>query len=144
MAYVPLEYRMLDVFRSAVSAQVQHAISKDYDLPGQARDAATVLYVDLLEKMHTDLCTMVADGTHREVLYKISGSSLLGDASDWSEYLAEKRASYNGPEALPPSSKYIPPLRKVERKMPHGWWVIPSLLLGSVLWIAFFRSIGVI
>ncbi|WP_321362632.1 hypothetical protein [uncultured Celeribacter sp.] len=72
MAREPLFYRMSVVFQNAQSAQVQADVAKDRDLPGQARDNATALYVDLLEKMHADLCAMIADGSRAEVLERLS------------------------------------------------------------------------
>lgn len=69
---MPPKMRMMQIFDTAKSAQVQSDIAKDYDLSGQARDAATALYVDLLERMHADLCAMIDDGARAEVLERLS------------------------------------------------------------------------
>jgi|GEM_PF-4363149 len=56
-----------EIFTIAREATVQERLSSDPDMPGAVIDGATSRYVDLLEKLHTRLCLMMADGSEDDL-----------------------------------------------------------------------------
>ena len=55
--------------------------------------------------------------------------------------MSELQAAVHGGNRKPASVE-----RQTEgsRPMPHGWWIVPGTLVSLVLWLAFFRLVGVL